>query len=386
MLYSELFQIAENLNSLTYFIDKSVKEISHEIKISDLKTKTENLLKIVKQNENKIRAIESLLLPIPSYQDSKYLAGSKISAVNKGHELLKKLNELNIDIANYGFISLGGGDGTELYTEIENSNINFGLLFEYDFDSVNKFERNYIPFKLKNYKRWYEINLEVIEADLLDRNKLDVAKRLIQNRSLDGIVISIQAVLHELSTRSQLKSSFISESGEINFEKFFKHLFDWHENIIIFIREPGIPENWPNEVNISIKDEYKEIFRNILDDLDRSHFKGNETPNYLTLLNEFNCKSDLAIEALTKLFYQEDYQYEKREKITSVSRAKIIKALQAGKDLYKIHTTESFFSASVQANMNKFEVTVTGENNYPLPMPQCFTYTVASKGTHKKMS
>src|ERR1035437_9218740 len=151
MLYYDLFQITENLNSLAFFIEESINKESHGLKISDLKTKTNNLLQLVKHNENKIKAIESLLSPMESFEDTKYLAGSKLSAINKGHEVLRKIKELNFDISNYGIISLGGGDGTELYTEIEYSNANYGILLEYDFDSVNKFKQNYIPFKIKNY-------------------------------------------------------------------------------------------------------------------------------------------------------------------------------------------------------------------------------------------
>src|SRR5690348_11717348 len=126
MLYKELFQIAENLKSIAYFVRKSRNENSHDIKISDLNDKADALLDLVRDNKSKINAIESLLLPGKSYEEGQYLAGSKISAVNKGHEVLRKIDRMGIDVSNYGFISLGGGDGTELYTEIENSAANYG--------------------------------------------------------------------------------------------------------------------------------------------------------------------------------------------------------------------------------------------------------------------
>jgi hypothetical protein len=188
MLYSELFQITENLNSLAYFIEKSINQDSNKLKISDLKTKTENLLKLVKHNENKIKALESLLSPTDTYDDTKYLAGSRLSAKNKGHEVLRRLQNLDLDISDYGYVSLGGGDGSELYTVIENSNINFGLLLEYDYDSVHDFFQNYIPFKLKNYKRWDKINLDVIECDLFDKNKLETTRLLIEKNRPSGII------------------------------------------------------------------------------------------------------------------------------------------------------------------------------------------------------
>ena len=388
MLYSELFQITEDLNSLSHFIEKAIGNESHPLKISDLKTKTDNLLQLVKRNENKIKAIESLLSPTDSYEEEKYLAGSRISAVNKGHEVLKRLEALNIDISNYAYISLGGGDGTELYTVVENTKINFGVLLEYDFDSVNRFVQNYIPFKLKNYKRWNDINLDVIECDLFDKNKLATAKKIIHSYKPQGIIVSIHAVLHELSTRSQLKSKFLKENGEINLEEFFREIFEWHKNIIIIVREPGIAENWNSQqVYISIAEKHREDFLKILEEIDNTHFNGasNQNYEYRKMQNHILCIPDLAIEALTKLFYTKDYQYEKRERVTSVSREKIITALQAGEKLYKILQSEPFFTGSVQENINAFQVTVTGENNFPLSLPQCFSYTIASSGEHSKI-
>ena len=386
MLYSDLYKISEDLNTLAFAIAKSVDDSSHTLKISDLRTKTKILLELIKRNENKIKALEDLILPTESLEQTKYLAGSKISAVNKGFEVLKKIDDYNFDITNFGFISLGGGDGTELYTEIENSCANFGLLLEYDFKSVNKFVQNYVPFKLKNFHRYNELAIDVIECDLFDVNKLNTAKELIQSKMLDGIVITIHAVLHELSTRSQLKSKFLNDEGELLLEEFFRELYEWHENIIIVLREPGEPENWPKVVYINIKEEFKKDFLNILEDLDNYHFHGTKDPNfrYRKDQNHIRCKSDLAVEALTKLFYKEDYAYEKREKVTSISRAKISSALQAGENLYKIIFSEPFFTNSVQANMSKFGVKVTGEASTPQSIPQCFTYTIATKGLIKQ--
>jgi hypothetical protein len=393
MLYYNLIKLAEDIKSIAFFSEKanisndSQLKNSLRLKISDLQTKAATLYDLIKENENKLITFEKLLTSPFEYKDDKYLAGSKISAINKGHEVLRQLSLLNTDLTNYGFVSLGGGDGTELYTEIDNSKVNYGLLLEYDFDSVNKFVQNIIPFTLKNYSR-LSLDLDVIECDLFDKTKLTTAKKLIESKNLNGIIITIHAVLHELSTRSQLKSKFIDENGDILLEEFFRELYEWHENIIIIVREPGIAENWPEWINIRISDVHRENFLSILDDLDRSHFGGNLDPNfeYREKQKIIRCRSDLAIDSLTKLFYNVDYLYERREKITSISRKKIVTSLQAGEELYQIHKTDAFFTNSVELNMDRFEVHVTGENNYPQGLPQCFTYTIALKGTHKKLS
>lgn len=392
MLYDELIKIADDLKALAFFCEKSNLEKSLnlknslQLKISDLRTKSAILSNKIKQNENKLKFIEELLTETKSLKDNEYLAGSKISAVKKGYEVLRKLKKLNYDINNYGFVSLGGGDGTELFTEIENSKVNYGLLLEYDHNSVNKFEQNKIPFLFKNYNRSKK-QLDAIECDLFDKNKLDTAKELINSIDLKGIIISIHAVLHELSTRSQLKSGFLDENGEIILEEFFRELYEWHENIIIFIREPGIAENWPEDIYITISNKYLKDFLKILHDIDYSHFKGKENSNYRYREGQkkIRCKSDLAIEALTKLFYEKDYDYEKREQITSVSREKIVRALQAGEKLFEVLESETFYTESVEKNMNKYGVRVTKKENIPLSNPQCFTYTIALKGTGKEI-
>ena len=391
MLYDELIKTADDLKALAFFCEKSNLEKSLnlkdslQLKISDLRTKSAILSNKLRQNENKLKFVEKLLVETESSTDDEYLAGSKISAVNKGCEVLRKLEKRNYDTTNYGFISLGGGDGTELFIEIEKSSADYGLLLEYNHNSINKFEQNKIPFLFRNYSR-SKIQLDAIECDLFDQNKLDTAKELINSRDLKGIIISIHAVLHELSTRSQLKSRFLNENGEIILEVFFRELYEWHKNIIIFIREPGTVENWPEDIYITVSNKYSKDFLEILDDIDSSHFEGRENSNYRYLKEQkkIRCKSDLAIEALTKLFYKKDYDYEKREQITSVSREKIVRALQAGEELFKVFESETFYTESVEKNMNKYGVRVTKEENIPLSNPQCFTYAIALKGLIKR--
>ncbi len=390
MFFDEIERLATELKDLTYFSEVDVRNEQDrkdglKLKIADLRTKSSQLFKVVKENSEKLRLVERLLVPKDSYLDPPYLAGSPISAKNKAHEVLKRLAKMKLDTRNYAFVSLGGGDGTELYAEIENSSSNYGLLLEYDFNSVNKFSNNYLPFRM-NHSRGSEIKLDVIECDLFDKDKLNVAKKLISAKNLSGIIITIHAVLHELSTRSSLKEGFMNENGVIDWERFFRELYEWHENIILFIREPGIAENWkPKQpVYITISNEYLNRFLNILGDIDRSHFEGNRKSNfeYLEKQKQIQCIPELAIEALTKLFYYPDYKWERREKVTSLSRENIVTALQAGGILFKILESEPFYTGSLDINMEHFGVSVTGNLNYPLPKPQCFTYTIATKETH----
>ncbi|MFS4491844.1 hypothetical protein [Maribacter sp. 2308TA10-17] len=391
-MYKSLVKIAQNLKSLAYFLEISKEDKSLPLKIADLDSKTSELLNLIKENKSKISILDKYFQESKDLTEEKYLAGSKISAINKGHQVLAKLKDLDIDISNYAFVSLGGGNGTELYTEIENSKANYGLLLEYDFHSVHDFVKKYVPFQLNNYERIDEIDIEVIECDLFDKVKLDIAKTLISDWNVDGIIISIHAVLHELSTRSQLKSNFLArdKDGNLDLEPFFRTIYEWHDNIILLIREPGIAENWKNETNIYLKfkEEYFEEFKNILIDINGLHFGGSEGVNFQVYEEQkkIRCIPTLAMEALTKLFYKVDYEYEKTEKITSISREILIESLKVGGSLFKIMETNPFYTDSVKANMKKFGVEITKKGDIPLGLPQCFSYTIASKGEHNKIS
>ncbi|MBI4650994.1 hypothetical protein HY745_06880 [Candidatus Desantisbacteria bacterium] len=236
-------QILQEIKSIAYFIGNTTNTDSIKLKLADFHYRAKNLQNIISVDPSKQPIIKELLNPSFTLNEEKYLAGSRISAIKKAKEVLRVINEKNIDLSNHGFLSLGGGDGTELFFEIENSKSNYGILMEYDFFSVNRFSNFQIPFYLRNSKR--KIRTEVIECDLLDKIKFDIANKLIKARKLDGIVVAIHAVLHELSTRSQLmKGMGIKDK----IETLFRRIYDLHSNILLIIREPGIPENWKERI------------------------------------------------------------------------------------------------------------------------------------------
>ena len=362
--------LLRDIKSIAYFIEHSTDRRSVSLKLSDFFFRTKRLENIISVSETQKPIIERLLNRDLGLVDKKYLAGSRVSAVRKGLEVLNKIKEKGINLENYGFINLGGGNGTELFTELMYSKVNYGILMEYDFESVNQFSDKQVSFYLENSNR-SDLKTDVIECDLLDREKMKVAKTLIREKKLNGIVVTIHAVLHELSKRSPYK---------FDMEVLFKRIYELHDNIIFIIREPGIAENWPEEVYISVGDEHRKRFAEIVEDINARHFNG--TPDNFEPFEDgtIRCIKDLAVEALTKLFYDEDYDYEKREQITSVSMGKITKALHASG--FKKIDPEPFYTDSLKTNFDHFNVEFKGKDQETLPKPQCFTYTIASKGIH----
>lgn len=369
---SDEIKILRDIKSIGYFIDNTEHPESNRLKLADFYYRAKNLQNIISVDEAKKKIIDDLLNRNLNLQDGGYLAGTPISAIKKAEEVLRQINKKEIDLTNYGFINLGGGDGTELFTELENSNSNFGLLMEYDFRMVKKFSDNQIPFRLKNSHR--NIETEIIECDLLDKNKFTVAKEIITEKKLNGIIVTIHAVLHELSTRSAF---------DFDMEIFFKRIFDLHENIIFIIREPGIPENWEEKVYIRVHKDYESTFFEIVERMNEIHFENKEENREKFGDGEIMCISALAIEALTKLFYYKDFAYEKDEKISTMSQNLITQKLQSSK--FENIESEAFYTESLEKNMHHYGIKVKGKDNKVISKPQCFTYTIAFKGTHKKI-
>ena len=144
----------------------------------------------------------------------------------------------------------------------------------------------------------------------------------------------------------------------------------------MIIREPGNSELWPNTVKVTVNSEAHEKFLEKLLKIRALYFVDNMYDFDETSSASFVLKKDLAIEGLTKLFY--DDNFELGEKITYCSYHEIIRNLNlAG---FEIYETDAFDSESMYENFRSFGVKVTDpETDLLLPFPKCFTYTVAGK-------
>lgn len=380
MWFHKLFRSVEDINTLSFLVEESLNSDNHQLKINDLRTKSKELLLLLRKNKRALSLLSSYIKDQEVYNSRIYLAGSMTSAINKANDVISTIKNHNLEFYNYGYISLGGGDGTEMYHSMENLGLNYGLLLDYDNASIRKASDKLLNFKIHNQKTNEEICIDFIESDLLDPIKLNIAKKCIKRQNLNGIIVSIHAVLHELYERS----SFVRKEDDKKnvLDMLFQEIFEWHQNIFIIIREPGIVENWTkSSVLIELEDEYHEKFNKILEDIKSYYFKkdDSQTFSYRKEKRQFFCGSQLAIEALTKLFYYEDYNYEKQERQTSISQEAIQLSLSSGGNLFEIVETNTFFTQSVKRNMEKFGIKIRDTKNTLLSPPQCFSYIIAQK-------
>lgn len=300
-------------------------------------------------------------------REEEYYTNSFESNVNKAKGVITSLRHLGLlDLTNWAFISLGGGNGTELLYEIENSKAKLGYLIEYDVKSCDFFDRVIESSSTLIKENQYTISKR--EADLFDPIKFDWLKADLKERKPKGIIVTIHAVIHELVTRSKLKEPF-------DLRIFFDRIYALHERIVLIIREPGRSESWPDTVKIEV-DNY-EKFLEKLRKVRRLYFADTSYDFEETNAKYFVLKKDLAIEGLTKMFYDDDYEL--GEKITSCSYADIVDKLsEAG---FHINEVEVFDTGSVRQNFKDFGVRASNPiTGRVLPYPKCFTYTIASKG------
>lgn len=368
-MYNEI-DILREIRSISYFVEHTTDMNSIEIKLLDIYHRARMLQKLLAEKPNLHAFLDRHYFNSLNFLNSDYVAGSPISAIRKANEVLSRLKAKKVDLTNYGFINLGGGDGTELFTEIENSSADFGLLAEYNHNCIKKFNASLFPFHLRNPARPYD--LEAFECDITDPQKIKEITDLISQKNLSGIIISIHAVLHELSKRSP----------NFDIEKYLKQIYDMHKNIILIIREPGIAENWGDHVYLRIKSKYHIRFIEIMKRVGDKFFERKKSELYQIFNNKtIYCNSQLAIESLFKLFYFKDLDYEMEEQLTSMSTNKVVSAMKLAK-FSKIHT-EEFHTDSMKVNIEEYLESYLGPEEKILPVPNCFSYSIGYKGKHK---
>ncbi|MEO8150584.1 MAG: hypothetical protein ABI723_23335 [Bacteroidia bacterium] len=349
--------------------------------------------KIDKYSANNKSSLIQTFAEAKAKENTDYVGGDPFSAIEKAKKVLDVLKENGIDLTNYAFVSLGGGDGTELLYEIEKSSCKIGYMIEYEAESNDRFDKYKEPFA--DWVKPKVIKLKNREADLFDETKFQTLKGYIESDKLDGVIITIHAVLHELNTRSNVREEF-------NLETFFHRISELHKNIFLIIREPGIAENWTDKVKIKIENKKVEnkklkfikenfpntsaidndkIFNKIIEKLKEKYFRDNKHEfTFNDEKKEFFVTKDLAMEALYKFFYLQDIYYELGELQTSKSRKEIQEALvKAG---FSILESEAMGTTSLKDNFKKYQIKVyEDDEKFILPRPLSFSYTIAENGS-----
>jgi hypothetical protein len=219
-------------------------------------------------------------------------------------DLDAKVAQHGLELSEFALISIGGSDGSELEALLRASRINSGFLLEMSSAACAR-ARGRAADLAKNGKR-----LEVIEGDAVDR--IGDAFARVRDLGLSGIVVSAQAILHELPWRS---SSYIDSN------RFLGRLFSEFPKTIFYAREPCKPREWPPEVEFHVPGIRGERLHQLITMVSR-HFGQDDSRFQVQPDDYVICESGIAVEVLHKLLRCQtvaQFRYEMGERLTALN-------------------------------------------------------------------
>jgi hypothetical protein len=260
--------------------------------------------------EDRIRVLlgQKIEAPRALCFDSVYHEQFEISGLRKAAEVLDDIQRRNdIDLSKCAYFSIGGSTGSEIYHVLNNSSINCGVLLEYSPDAMELAHARRSSLSASGK------DLVLITGDAtqqLGRCKDQLLSWHDAGR-IGGVIVSAQAVLHELPTRSPGfdLGHFI---GEV--------CWQW-DPFLFFSREPCSPVDWPEEVEIHVPGICSTILEALATEIQSvlriTGVVRRSGPEWVSM------SRDLAVETVTKVFYLEDYQHEIQERVTSLDPNKL---------------------------------------------------------------
>jgi len=260
--------------------------------------------------EETLRAVLGALAPTaaPAASSYEYYADFFQSGRNKAKHVVEDLLALaekspeRLDLRKCAYLSIGGADGTEIEYVMKNTPIQYGVLSDFSPELSDPMRQK--QQALAALGKTLEVRIGDISQQITT-----CKNQLLQWRGkgwIQGLVCSAQAVIHELPSRSP---GF--DIGFLLGEMFW----NW-EPCLVYCREPCKPEGWPERIKLAvgspaIASDVLEAYANQV-----KLYVGMEGrvlragPRHITLPGE------LAVEALTKLFYLRDYRHELGEQAT----------------------------------------------------------------------
>ncbi|MBF0422572.1 MAG: hypothetical protein HQL73_06235 [Magnetococcales bacterium] len=299
-----------------------------------------------------------------------YHANFESSGRKKAQEVIKYLcdklpNFRGID-SRLAYFSIGGSTGSEIDYVLRKTNISYGLLLEFDNRASNRAR-----------ERQKELNdigkhLEVLTGNISDllTDCQSCLKSWRKAGKINGILVSIQAVMHELPTRGH----------NYSLTEFLSQLVDDWDPFIFISREPSIPSKWVGNVIIHVPDVKINILENFAETIrGRLRMPGRVVPIPAPKPG-VKLPANLAVETLTKIFYIEDYDHEIQEQVTSLIPSHIeqmfMKILEPNNVIQFQTISESFLE-----KYRKLRVEAFDDNLNPLPVPDPFSWVIAFKIT-----
>lgn len=302
--------------------------------------------------------------PRTSNFDKLYHQGFEKSGIRKALEVLGDLEKRSdLDLSKCAYFSIGGSTGSEIFHVLSNSLIRHGVLLE--FDPVATGIAQGRQSTLHSLRK----ELVIVTGDVMQqlRRCIDQFLDWQDSGQINGLVVSAQAVLHELPSRSPGfdLSHFM---GEVCWE--------W-DPFLFYSREPSPPADWPDRVEIHVPGMSSPLLEALAKDIQATlGITGlvlRSGPSWVAL------PADLAIETLTKIFYLDDYWYEMEEQVTSIDpmilRAVIENHLGENTTALTRLTSESFKQNYRELGIQA-RTPLVGEKLY---MPETFAWIIAER-------
>ncbi len=269
-----------------------------------------------------------------------------------------------LDTKRLCYLSIGGADGSEAAHVLRETGIAYAAMIEISDDAAEAARQ------LSSELNAEGASLKVFQGDAAQRlpDAMAYLKSLKQTVEIDGLVVSAQAVLHELPSRSP-GFDMLSYLGTM-----FK---DFDINLL-FAREPISSQSWPKRVRLKIGNASSETLHSFARLLrDTLHFPRNEiTP---ITGGQVLIDSDLALEVLHKLIRSnssQEFSYEMGERLTTIESVQFQKLVDSllGPDSC---TVEPLVTDGFQDAYRNYEVEVFDNDGHRLSMPHTHARFVA---------
>lgn len=202
-------------------------------------------------------------------------------------------------------ISIGGADGAELEHVVRSGIARHGVLVELSELGCAAARRRFAALS----ESVDGVRVEVFQGDVSTLvNTVERCLGSLRDEGITGVILSFQAVLHELPRRS---SNF---DPQLIFEKLL-HLF---ESKFVYCNEPSTVENWPAVVEVKLPGVSAEQLAKMAEFLrDRLRFPASAV---IPVGRYVRMDSNLALEVLHKVLRSintEEFAYECDEQLTS---------------------------------------------------------------------
>jgi len=290
---------------------------------------------------------------------------------SKSREVIHYLDkQKHLDLNKIAYVSIGGGDGSEIEYAMRTNDIHYGILIEFSDYGANEAREYKKSLKVKGKE------LVVLQGDVMQRLN-DCSEKLLEWRDKDyitGVILSAQSILHELPSRSPEYDPHVLLSNILGNFKLR----------IFYCREPAIPEGWPSIVILKVEGILSDVLYSIAKQVkDVKNYKG----ELKKLADGFvKMSKDLAVETLFMVLYPNNinrYRYEMEEHHTAFTPSKFVSILKNYIKPIENIDVQYMASDTFKNLYKKYRIHAQTESSEELQIPKAFVTITAFQDKRK---